>query len=176
MPGPESVPLRDGRSAIVRRADAGDAEALIAHLSAVGAEKVYLMTERFDRTAEEVRKFVEQHDGVAGEYLVAVVEGTVAGSANFLRGKQSKNAHTAELGVAVRKEWRGLGIGAALMEAGIRWARSVGVRKLTLGVFATNERAVRLYRRLGFVEEGRLRGQVILDGVPVDELLMALWV
>jgi ribosomal protein S18 acetylase RimI-like enzyme len=87
-----------------------------------------------------------------------------------------KNAHTAQLGVAVRKDARGLGLGTALMKAGIGWARSVGVRKLTLGVFASNDRAVRLYRGLGFVEEGRLRGQVILGGVPVDELLMALWV
>jgi RimJ/RimL family protein N-acetyltransferase len=61
------------------------------------------------------------------------------------------------------------------MDAGLAWVRTSGVRKLTLGVFATNEVALRLYRRLGFPEEGRLRGQVILDGVPVDEILMALW-
>ncbi len=60
------------------------------------------------------------------------------------------------------------------MRAGIEWARDVGVRRLKLGVFETNERALALYRKLGFVEEGRLKGEVVLDGKPVDEILMAL--
>ena len=62
-----------------------------------------------------------------------------------------------------------------MMRAGTDWARSVGARKMTLGVFATNARAIRLYRRLGFRVEGRLRDQAVVEGRPVDELLMALW-
>jgi len=62
-----------------------------------------------------------------------------------------------------------------MLQTMIAWARSVGIRKLTLGVFASNTPAVALYRKLGFAQEGRSRGQVILRGRPVDELLMALW-
>ena len=60
------------------------------------------------------------------------------------------------------------------MRAGIEWAKSVGITRLRLSVFQTNERAIALHRKLGIVEEGRLNGEVILDGRPVDELLMAL--
>ncbi|MDE2046596.1 MAG: GNAT family N-acetyltransferase, partial [Thermoplasmata archaeon] len=50
-----------------------------------------------------------------------------------------------------------------------------GIRKLKLRVFATNQRAQKLYRALGFVEEARLRGEVIIEGRVVDDVLMALW-
>ena len=51
-----------------------------------------------------------------------------------------------------------------------------GIRKLFLGVFSTNERAIALYGALGFEGEGRLRGQVILDGLSADLLLMSHWI
>ena len=54
------------------------------------------------------------------------------------------------------KEWRGRGVGSALLGAAIEWARSEGLHKLSLSVFAHNEAAIALYRKLGFVEEGRL--------------------
>jgi RimJ/RimL family protein N-acetyltransferase len=170
------VDLRDGRRALLRPAVRSDAEALLANINAIGAEGVYLMTERLALTPEEERRKLLEFDGSRGLYLVAEIDGRLVGSATFARGAQVKNAHTASVGVAILEEARGVGLGAALLRAGTDWARSVGVRKLTLGVFATNERALRLYRRLGYQEEGRLRGQVILGGVPVDELLMALWV
>ena len=170
------VPLKDGRRAEIRPAVPADAEALVAYLNEVGRERVYLMTERFTLSPDEERALLRTYDGLAGLYLVAGIGGELVGGATFRRGTQAKNAHTANVGVALRAPVRGLGLGTALMQVGIGWARSVGIRKLTLGVFATNERALRLYRRLGFAEEGRLRGQVVLDGTPVDEVLMALWI
>lgn len=174
MPLPKTVPLKDGRIATVRSARAEDANAWIENANALGGERVFVMTEQFTRTRAEIQ---DQFRGANPEsvlWLVAEIDGRVVGGADFHRGRWVKNAHTAELGVAVRKEWRGLGLGEALLRAGQEWARGLGVRKLKLAVFATNERALRLYRKLGFVEEGRLRGDVILDGRPVDTLLMAL--
>jgi RimJ/RimL family protein N-acetyltransferase len=175
MPLPRTFRLKDGGNVVIRSARAEDAEAHIENWNAIGGERVYLMTERFDRPVEEIRKQFREADPVAELWLVAERDGKVVGGANFLRGKWVKSAHTASLGVALRPEHRGLGIGQALVEAGLEWARSVGVRKLKLGVFATNTRAIALYRRLGFEEEGRLKAEAILDGVPVDELLMARW-
>ena len=61
----------------------------------------------------------------------------------------------AELGMAVAREWRGRGVGSALLAAAIEWAREHGLHKLCLGVFAHNAAAIALYRKFGFVEEGR---------------------
>ncbi len=60
-----------------------------------------------------------------------------------------------ELGMLVAREWRGRGVGSALLEAAIAWARGRGLHKLSLTVFAHNEPAIALYRKYGFVEEGR---------------------
>ncbi|MGB6442371.1 MAG: GNAT family N-acetyltransferase, partial [Thermoplasmata archaeon] len=143
-------------------------------VNAIGAEKVFIMTEKFTRTPEEIRTQFRDNDPWFALWLVADVGATVVGGASFRRGVASKNAHSADLGVSVRKEFRGLGLGEAMMRTGMEWARSVGVTRLRLGVFATNATAIALYRKLGFVEEGRLRGEVILHGGPVDEVLMAL--
>jgi RimJ/RimL family protein N-acetyltransferase len=60
-----------------------------------------------------------------------------------------------EIGMMVASDWRGRGVGTALVEAAIEWARARGLHKLSLGVFPQNDAAVALYRKLGFVEEGR---------------------
>jgi len=60
-----------------------------------------------------------------------------------------------EIGMAVAREWRGRGVGSALMEAGIAWANERGLHKLCLSVFTQNDAAIALYRKFGFVEEGR---------------------
>jgi RimJ/RimL family protein N-acetyltransferase len=169
------VALKDGRTALIRRAKPEDAAAVIAHVNAIGAEGIYIMTEKLRLTRTEERAVFRKADGKSGLFLVAVIDGEIAGSADVARGRQSKNQHTASLGIALRKDARGVGLGLAMMQAMITWARSVRIRKLTLGVFANNIPAVALYRKLGFALEGRLKGQVILRKAPVDELLMALW-
>ncbi|NUR75587.1 MAG: GNAT family N-acetyltransferase [Thermoleophilia bacterium] len=60
-----------------------------------------------------------------------------------------------EIGMAVAREWRGRGVGSALLEAAIEDARARGLHKVILSVFAHNAAALALYRKYGFVEEGR---------------------
>ena len=57
--------------------------------------------------------------------------------------------------MAVAQAWRGRGVGSALLAAAIERARAEGLHKLTLSVFARNEAAIGLYRKHGFIEEGR---------------------
>ncbi|HYZ29672.1 MAG TPA: GNAT family N-acetyltransferase, partial [Thermoleophilaceae bacterium] len=65
-------------------------------------------------------------------------------------------------GLAVDPRFEGRGIGRALMEALIELARRRGGRRMTLRVFAANERARRLYERLGFEVEGVLRDEFMV--------------
>jgi RimJ/RimL family protein N-acetyltransferase len=57
--------------------------------------------------------------------------------------------------MAVARDWRGRGVGSALLAAAVDWAREQGLHKLSLSVFPHNEAAIALYRKFGFVEEGR---------------------
>ena len=59
-----------------------------------------------------------------------------------------------ELSMAVARDWRGRGVGSALVAAGIEWSRERGLHKLILDVFPHNTAAIALYRKFGFVEEG----------------------
>jgi RimJ/RimL family protein N-acetyltransferase len=60
-----------------------------------------------------------------------------------------------EIGMMVAADWRGQGVGTALVAAAIDCARARGLHKLTLSVFPQNEAAIALYRKFEFVEEGR---------------------
>jgi RimJ/RimL family protein N-acetyltransferase len=77
-------------------------------------------------------------------------------------------------GFAVHPRWQGRGVAGRLLMATIELARNHGARKLTLRVLASNPGAVHVYRRAGFVEEGRLTGLFLLEGRYVDDLLMSL--
>jgi RimJ/RimL family protein N-acetyltransferase len=83
--------------------------------------------------------------------IVAVVDGEVIGSIHVATSGHGFG----EIGMAIAREWRGRGVGSALMAAAIEWARERGLHKLSLGVFAHNAAGLALYRKFGFVEEGR---------------------
>ena len=85
------------------------------------------------------------------ETLVAVTEDEVIGSIHVGRSGHGFG----EVGMTVAREWRGRGVGSALLAAAIEWAREQGLHKLSLGVFAHNAAGIALYRKFGFVEEGR---------------------
>ena len=84
------------------------------------------------------------------------------------------HAHVLQIGgIAVAPWAQGRGVGRALVEAAVAEARSRGAGKLSLRVLGGNAGARRLYERCGFVVEGVLVGEFVLDGVEVDDVLMA---
>jgi ribosomal protein S18 acetylase RimI-like enzyme len=96
-----------------------------------------------------------------------------------IRGEPlQRMAHVGRLEILLAAQDRGRGLGTALLaEALARAARGGVLQKLTLAVFADNAAAIALYRRAGFVEEGRRVGEYRMeDGSLRDDLLMARWV
>ncbi len=107
--------------------------------------------------------------------LVCEVDGVVAGYV-VLRQEfpMPSHAHVLEIGgLAVGPGAQGRGAGRALVEAAVAEARSRGAVKLSLRVLGGNVGAKRLYERCGFVVEGVLVGEFVLDGAEVDDVLMA---
>ena len=109
----------------------------------------------------------EERDGIATEPPVDVearaaswtIGGTlvaVAGTeiVGFLHVEPSRHGF-GEIGMAIARDWRGRGVGSALLAEAIEWARERGLHKLSLSVFPHNAAAIALYRKFGFVEEGR---------------------
>ena len=70
--------------------------------------------------------------------------------------------------------YRGRGLGRRLAAQTIGAGRQVGIERVELDVFASNEPAISLYRRLGFITEGIKRRARKLDGQYDDNVFMAL--
>ncbi|WP_281689076.1 GNAT family N-acetyltransferase [Pseudonocardia thermophila] len=112
------------------------------------------------------------------DVLVAERGGRVVGYAALHNSLDApSHRHVLEIrGLAVHPDAAGRGIGAALVEAAVVEAARRGARKVTLRVLGSNDRARQLYARCGFVEEGVLRDEFVLDGSYVDDVLMARFV
>jgi len=171
------IKLRDGRVATIRTAVPDDAVALLAHVRAVFTESEFNISTpgEFTMTEEQERAWVQGNIDRPGHVaLIAEVDGAVVGFLNFAVAGRLRLAHHGALGISVRKEYWGQGVGRALMETLLAWAAAEpGVEKVCLAVVAANERAVALYRKLGFVEEGRRVKEVKFGpGRYEDDLLM----
>ena len=107
--------------------------------------------------------------------LVAVAQGRIVGSAGLHLGHNSlRRQHVRMLGICIASEWQGRGVGRLLIGRLLEWADQwAGVLRVELTVHVDNERAIALYRAMGFVEEGRHRAYALKDGQYVDALCMA---
>lgn len=119
--------------------------------------------------------FREQHGGPE-YFLVAELDGDVVGYvALHPAGGLASHAHVRIIdGLGVLPSAQGRGVGEALVRAAVERARAEGAAKVTLRVLGTNPAARRLYERCGFVVEGVLVGEFVIEGTPVDDVWMAL--
>ena len=106
--------------------------------------------------------------------FVACIDGEVVGNAGMHANPNLRRAHAMELGMTVRAEHKGKGVGSALLQAICDTADGwMNVIRLELTVYADNERAIALYRRFGFEHEGIHKAYALRDGVYVDAHFMA---
>ncbi len=153
------------------RVACADDEAGLAHLDAAA----WTAESGFPSVMKRASGSFFSDDSPAGAHLVAEVEGRLVG---YLRLKPAttlpENAHVfGVFGLAVAPDGRRQGVATALLAAAEEQARARGARKLSLRVLGTNTGAQRLYEGLGFEREGVLRGEFIIDGRVVDDVLMA---
>ena len=157
-----SIPSRSftdptGQEFLIRTPRGEDAAAMLAYIGPVAGETEFFIVEPDEFPAEdEERKWIQDHLDHPGKLLLlAEASGTIIGSLSFENGRYRRIAHRGSFGIGVRKEWRGRGVGTALLRTLLEWAEANPIiEKVGLEVFATNERAIRLYKKLGFVEQG----------------------
>lgn len=166
----KSYPTKNGRVVIVREASEKDARVMTDVVNSVALEKRYIVTEKsredWDKAISEIR---EQKRGLL---VVAQVNGKVVGMGHLTKGKWEKNRHVGFLGIVILTDFREIGIGTAMTDYMMRWARQERLEKISLSVFSTNKRAIRLYQKFGFELEGTIKRQYKIEGEYVDELFM----
>ncbi|SKB64493.1 Protein N-acetyltransferase, RimJ/RimL family [Acetoanaerobium noterae] len=89
-------------------------------------------------------------------FLVAEVEDKIVGFARCVGNKLRRFEHKADFGICILEDYWGYGIGSTILENILAWADEVGIEKISLTVIETNNKAIDLYKKYGFVEEGRL--------------------
>jgi RimJ/RimL family protein N-acetyltransferase len=132
---------------VVRPARAGDGRAMAEVFAAVAQERDGIATEPPVDVEERAAAFALNTDGT----IVAVAGGRTVG---MIHVEASRHGF-GEFGMLVDRDWRGRGVGSALVQAAVDRARGQGLHKLCLEVFPHNTAAIALYRKCGFTEEGR---------------------
>lgn len=105
--------------------------------------------------------------------FVATDNGKLVGYLTLIFARLPKMKGNGYLGLSVKASHRNRGIGTILMEAAEKLARGRNVRRLELEVFSKNRKAIDLYKRLGYVEEGRKKHAVETQEGLDDMVFMA---
>lgn len=168
----------NNKKIVIRKAKKSDARALIEYLNIIGGESDYLTfgPGQFGRSVEQEEEFiVNALNKENALFIIAEVNGKVVGNLNFSGGIRQRTAHVGEFGVSILKEYWGNGIGEELVKYLINWSKSSGmIRKINLRVRTDNTRGISLYNKLGFLEEGIIKRDFLINGEFYDSLLMGL--
>jgi len=146
--------LADDTKVTLRPARPDDAAAIIAAVRSSAEERSYVLMEIYGKDAAAQRAYIEGLDRERNLFLVATVDDAIIGllallDTNLCGEKGSGLA----AGVHIVRDWRGRGIGSAMLRYALRWAKSRRYHRLEADIFTTNKRSLHLFRKAGFREE-----------------------
>lgn len=163
-----AAPLND---VVIRRAEPSDAAGIARTFQSRSAAAGTLQNP-YPSIADWVERL--NRDAASNYIFVALADDEVIGHAGLHGSKNARRQHVWGLGISLREDWQGRGVGTRLMQTIIDLADNwLGALRLELTVYDDNARALALYRRFGFVEEGVHRAFALRDGQYVDAIAMA---
>jgi RimJ/RimL family protein N-acetyltransferase len=170
--------LKSGRVLLIREVAVEDARAVLDYVERISGESDFLSfgPGEFELTEPEEQDFIRKCRASDNQlYILGSIDDTIVSTLVFSAGRRPRVRHSGEFGMSVREEYWGLGIGSQMLDTLIAWARDTQiVKKINLRVRTDNQRAIRLYRRKGFVNEGTIRKEILLDGSYFDHHCMGL--
>ena len=175
----EEHQLKNGITCRIRSSVKEDAEKFMEYRKITNSETDFLIRypEEVNFSIEQAEKFLKEYSEDEKALLIFVfLNGEIAGSIS-LRGVSNmmKLKHRANFGVMVRKKYWNLGIGNLLITRMLQIAKDTGYEQVELGVFENNENAIRIYKKIGFEEWGRVRRAFKLkNGNYYDEIIMGI--
>ncbi|MEC1399967.1 GNAT family N-acetyltransferase [Peribacillus simplex] len=167
----------NGLAYTIRTGELEDAEAVLDVQNSVISEGEYFIavSEEFNKTPEQQRDWIQRLlENERETIIVAEINGEVIGWIGFQSENRKRMSHKGSFGMMIREDCRGKGIGKELIKALLEWAEANPfIEKVSLGVFSTNQRAISLYKKMGFVEEGRkIKEFKMSESEYVDDIIM----
>lgn len=173
------IKLKSGKELLLRRPKEEDAEAMIEYLNIVGGESDNLLfgKNEFRLTADQEKEYIKSiNDNENSLMLLGIIDNKIISVSQVSASNRKRIAHNSELAISVKKEYWGMGIGTAIMESLIDFARSSNtIKTISLGVKGSNKKAQHLYEKLGFEKVGVHKNFFNIDGNYDDEILMDLY-
>jgi RimJ/RimL family protein N-acetyltransferase len=161
---------REASDVTVRRGTVTDSHGFARCLDAVARERRWLAFVEAP-PLEDVESFIRHHAPIQ---FLAAIRDEIVGWCDVTPNRREGFRHSGILGMGLLARFRGKGLGRELLRETIGAAHAAGLTRIELEVLASNEAAVSLYERSGFVCEGRKRSARILDDRVEDVLCMAL--
>ena len=160
---------------VIARVTPDDAVELLEHLKIAGGETDNLTfgAEGLPVTVEQER----QHLATQPEcfpMFAARVDGRIVGNIGLHGSTRERMKHRLSFGLSVEKAYWGKGIGSALLQTLIDFARENGFAVISLEVRSDNARAIALYQKFGFEKTGAFPGFMKIGGRMIDFDLMLL--
>jgi hypothetical protein len=156
----------------IRRINTNEAKPFFNCLKNIDRETKFMMLEPDERHFDE--KKMKEILGDKDDYFIAAInDGEIIGFLSAQRGKYKRTRHLAYIVIGIRQEFQKQGIGSKFFDKLEEWAKENHLKRLELTVEVTNSVAINLYKRLGFVIEGTKKNTMFVDGVFVDEYMMA---
>ncbi|SHH94713.1 GNAT family N-acetyltransferase [Clostridium grantii] len=170
--------LKDGKEYSIRAGIPEDSSEMIEYINTIAEESDNLTFGHgeFHTTIEEEQNFIQNVNKTENKlFIIAVIDGKIIGNLHFTAGNRPRIAHTGEFGVSVLKKYWGNGIALELIKYLIEWAKSGAVvTKINLRVKEDNNKAIKLYKRLGFKEEGVVTREFCINGEYFSSYHMGL--
>jgi len=169
-----SFSAEDGRRVILRTPRWEDLDDFLELInSLVDEEADILRSEKVSREEEIdfLSKVLSRLEKDETFYLVAEVDGKIVAVSEVTK-RTGYEKHVGVVGIGIRNCFRDLRIGTRMLQTLEEQARKIGLKVLTLSVFATNKRAIHVYEKVGFVQTGKIPKKHFKKGKYIDEIIM----
>jgi RimJ/RimL family protein N-acetyltransferase len=168
-----------GLPVLVRYPVPGDVNVMWEFINTLSSERTFILFQGEQLSLDDEEQYVRgMLDKIARQeavHLLALSGDVLIGSSSIALNA-GVSRHVGNFGIVIAQDFRGKGVGAMLMDAMISEAvaQLPGLKMVTLQVFGNNGTAMHLYRKLGFVEYGKLPGGILHRDQYVDEVHMVL--
>jgi RimJ/RimL family protein N-acetyltransferase len=166
---------KDGRNVILRTPRWRDLDDLLELINSLVDEKAEIyITQKFTREAEAewLLRVLSRLEKDEQFFLVAEVDKRVVALSDFQVKGGDEEHRIGAIGIIVRNGYRNLGIGTEIMKTILEQAAFFGLRTVTVNAFATNKRAIHVYKKVGFVESSIIPEKHFRQGRLIDEVIM----
>jgi RimJ/RimL family protein N-acetyltransferase len=177
---PKQLTLRDGARAHLAPPQESDAQRLIDYLNSVKHETGFLLHSPNDPLPDleaEVKWVRSRREGKGITIVTKDDDGNIIACCEVGCSNSYRYGHRGDIGISILGSWCNRGLGGLLMNELVAWGRAQAqIMVLSLCVYADNARAIKVYERAGFVQDGHRRWHIQRDGQLIDEITMSLWV